>query len=223
VILSAARRRALLDWAHGRDTWIVEDDYDSAYRFGAPPLTPLKGDDVAGRVLLVGSFSKTVFPALRLGYVVAPPAQLRLLALMKNLDDAGSADLQQAVLAGFLEDGHYQRHLRRSVRNNARRRRALIEALQHAFGGRLRLVGAASGLHLVADLGLDADQERRVVRAARRRGLGLYAQGAFSHGDQAHRGLVLGFGRLEPDALRHAVAELAAVVAAQERRRPPGR
>jgi GntR family transcriptional regulator / MocR family aminotransferase len=218
ALLSAGRRRQLLGWAEARQAWIVEDDYDSEYRFHAPPLEPLKSLDGDGRVLLVGSFSKTVFPSLRLGFVVAPPQQLQALALLKNLDDAGSATFPQAVLAGFLEDGHYERHLRRSLRRHGARRAALLDALQARFGHRARILGASAGLHLVVDLGLTARQERAVVSAARRQGLGLYACGAFAQGDDEATGLVLGYARLDEEALRRAVDLLHRVVADIDRR-----
>lgn len=223
VILSAPRRRELITWADTRDAWIIEDDYDSEYRFDAAPVEPLKQLDVGGRVLLVGSFSKTMFPDLRLGYVVGDPQHLQLLALMKNLDDAGSSTLNQAMLAAFMEDGHYDRHLRRSQRAVAQRRRALIAALSRHFGD-ITLPGAQAGLHLVVDLGLAAEQERAVVRLAARRGLGLYAQGSFARDDggavTAAAGLVLGFARLEAEQLDLAVARLARIVADLDQHRP---
>lgn len=214
VLMSAPRRRALLDWAEHAGSWIIEDDYDSAYRFDAPPLAPLKEHDDAGRVLLVGSFSKTVFPDLRLGYVVAEPATIEVLALLKNLDDAGSSGLYQAALAAFLDEGHYQRHLRRSLRHLARRRAVLIGAVSKHFGGRARVLGAQSGLHVVVDVGLTAAQERELVRRARAHGLGLHALGAFSQSGKARPGLLLGFGRLEEDSLQRAVALLHRLVRA---------
>jgi GntR family transcriptional regulator / MocR family aminotransferase len=219
VLLSAARRRELLDWAEHAGTWIIEDDYDSEYRFGAPPIEPLKHLDGGGRVLLVGSFSKTVFPGLRLGFVVAPPPQLQQLALLKNLDDAGSANGLQATLAGFMESGQYGRHLRRSLRRNAERRAALIEAIDHQFGCRARIHGDAAGLHIVVDLGLSQVQERALVESARRRGVGLYGLGAFYQGEVERTGLVLGYARLEVRAQDEAVALLRRVVEDVERRR----
>ncbi|MFU8815346.1 MAG: PLP-dependent aminotransferase family protein [Pseudomonadales bacterium] len=224
AILSASRRRELLGWARARDAWIIEDDYDSEYRFDAAPVEPLKQLDGHGRVLLVGSFSKTMFPDLRLGYVVAEAEQLQLLALMKNLDDAGSSTLNQAMLAAFMEDGHYARHLRRSVRAVAQRRRALMAALTHHFGGAVTFQGAAAGLHLVADLGLSTDQERAVVHLAGHRGLGLYAQQSFAREggreNDAGAGLVLGFARLEAQQFDEAIARLARLVAGLRQRRP---
>jgi GntR family transcriptional regulator / MocR family aminotransferase len=223
VLMSAPRRRALLDWAENAGSWIIEDDYDSAYRFDAPPLAPLKQYDDTGRVLLVGSFSKTVFPDLRLGYVVAEPATIEVLSLLKNLDDAGSSGLYQAALAAFLDQGHYQRHLRRSLRHLARRRGALIDAVVEHFGDRARLLGAQSGLHIVVDVGLTAVQERELVRTARSHGLGLHALGAFSQSGMLRPGLLLGFGRLEEGSLQRAVALLHRLVLDVQRRDAGGR
>lgn len=216
--LSAPRRRQLLAWAEQADAWIVEDDYDSEYRFGAPPLEPLKQLDRGGRVLLVGSFSKTLFPGLRLGYVMAPAGALGELALLKNLDDAGGAAVTQAMLAGFMESGDYERHLRRSLRGNAERRAALLAAIERHFGNRAAVRGADSGLHLVVDLGLSTAQEWAVVRAARRRGLGVYGCAAFSREADSARGLVLGYTRLDAAQLEGAVAVLRSVVADVDRR-----
>ncbi|MEQ8484149.1 MAG: PLP-dependent aminotransferase family protein [Pseudomonadales bacterium] len=213
ALLSASRRRALLAWAEHRDGWIIEDDYDSEYRFSAPPMAPLKQLDRAGRVLLVGSFSKTVYPGLRLGYVVAPLAVLESLALLKNLDDAGSGNFDQAVLAAFIADGHYERHLRRGQRRHAARRAALVAALQSEFGNAVRIGGAEAGLHLVADLGLSPARERAVVAAARRQGIGLHGVGAFAQRSGAARGLVLGYARVDDDSLHEAVRILGRIVA----------
>jgi GntR family transcriptional regulator / MocR family aminotransferase len=211
VIMSASRRRELAAWAEARDTWIIEDDYDSDYRFDAPPVEPVKVLDRGGRVLLVGSFSKTMFPDLRLGYVVADPEQLQVLALMKKLDDAGSSSLGQAMLAAFMEDGHYQRHLRRSQRALAERRRTLIQTLTAHLGDGIKVLGAPAGLHLVLDLGLTAEQEVALVRLAGHRGLSLHAQASFARGGAAG-GLVLGYARLGPDAMAAAAALLARLV-----------
>jgi GntR family transcriptional regulator / MocR family aminotransferase len=220
VILSAPRRHALLAWSEAHHAWLIEDDYDGDIRLDAPPLVPLKHLDRTGRVLLVGSFSSTVFPDLRLGYMVADPEHLQLLALMKNLDDAGSSTLNQSILAAFMEDGHFQRHLRRSVRAITVRRGALIEALERQFGDAVRITGAPAGLHLVADLGLDPEQERAVVQLARHRGLGLQTLSEHARARGAPSGFVMSYGRLDAERLEAAVGRLARAVADLSQRRP---
>jgi len=223
ALMSAARRHALLSWAVEEEGWIIEDDYDSAYRFDAPPLPPLKQLDPSGRVLLVGSFSKTVYPGLRLGYVVADAEHLSALAMMKNLEDAGTFSFHQAVLAAFLDDGHYDRHLRRSVRRQSLRRRALIDALRGRFGEVVSLLGAESGLHVVVQLGLTQADEREVVRLGRDRGLAMYACSSFAQSERPVRGLVLSYARLEAEDAPRIVDLLADVVEEVRRRRGRGR
>jgi GntR family transcriptional regulator/MocR family aminotransferase len=191
---------------------VIEDDYDSDYRFDAPPVAPLAATDPDGRVLFVGSFSKTLFPALRLGYVVARPDLLERLALLKNLDDAGSAVLEQLVLAAFIESGEYEQHLRRGNRRNAARRAALTDALAARFDTAVRVHGAQAGLHLVADFGLDGPAEARLIAALARRGVGAYGLGSFTVGASSRTGLLLGYARHEPALLRAAVAHLEAAL-----------
>ncbi len=146
VALSPARRRALLDWAGRAGTWVMEDDYDSEFHYAGRRPAALMAADGNGRVLLAGSFTKTLFPSLRLGYLVVPPGLAEAAARLQ----AGLGTLMQEVVAGFLAEGHFARHLRRMRGVYAARRAALAGALLDAFGGRVRIGTVPAGLHLVA-------------------------------------------------------------------------
>jgi len=151
VTLSAARRLALLAWARRHDAWVVEDDYDSEYRFRGRPLPSLQGMDRAGRVLYVGTFSKTLFPGLRLGYLIVPPALVDAFAHARGTVDRHPAALEQAVLADFLAEGHFARHVRRMRALYAERQDVLLHLLARA-GAPLEVAPVDAGMHLVAYL-----------------------------------------------------------------------
>lgn len=147
--MSLARRLALLDWARRAGAWIVEDDYDSEYRYAGRPLPALQGLDTSGRVVYVGTFSKVLFPALRLGYVVAPDALIDAFARMQALVNRQIPTLDQAVLADFILDGHFARHIRRMRQLYAARQAALVEAVRRDLGDVIEVRSAEAGLHVV--------------------------------------------------------------------------
>ncbi|KMO35955.1 hypothetical protein VQ03_21275 [Methylobacterium tarhaniae] len=216
-VLPAARRQALLAWAESCGATIVEDDYDGEYRFDARPVEALVSLDRAGRVIYVGTVSKTLSPQLRLGYLVVPPGLSEAFTQAKRLADRQAPGLEQAALAGLLAEGGYERHLRQARRRNAARRAALLSALAESFGGEVRVEGAAAGLHLVAWFeSLPAAAEAGMAASARAVGVGVYPVGPLYH-DAASRpdraGLLLGFAGSEPDAIRTGIRRLAAALA----------
>jgi len=167
VSLSLTRRLALLDWAASSKAWIIEDDYDSEYRYAGQLVPTLKALDRVNRVLYVGTFSKTLFPALRLGYVVVPEEQVPAFVSACRVLGVGRPPLEQAVVADFMAHGHFGRHLKRMRGLYAARRQALADALINAFGSRISLELQAGGMHLLARF---TDQVGDVVleeRAAR--------------------------------------------------------
>ena len=164
VVLSSARRRALLAWAERAGAIVVEDDYDSAYRYDSRPIPALFGLDRGGRVVYVGTFSKTMFPALRIGYVVVPPALHDVVAVAKAFSDRQSPSLEQHALAEFIADGHFERHLRRMRVLYRARRTALLAALQRYVGPRAEVIGDSAGMHLAIRLPV-VDQDAFVARA----------------------------------------------------------
>jgi GntR family transcriptional regulator/MocR family aminotransferase len=167
MILSAPRRLQLLDWARRRGAWLLEDDYDSEYRYDTQPLASLHGLDGDARVLYIGTFSKILFPALRVGYLVIPHDLVARFRRFRDAMDIFPAPLYLAVLAELIRDGHFARHLRRMRGIYAERRRALETALVHEFGSLVRLVGDRAGLHLVVLLPPNARDHDVAMRAAR--------------------------------------------------------
>ncbi len=193
VTLSAQRRAELLAFARERDAVVVEDDYDGEFRFGGRPLDALCTLDADGRVFYVGTFSKSLFPGLRMGFIVAPRWARDALAAARQCSDwHGALPLQQA-LADFIAEGHLARHVRRMRRLYAQRREALLQAIARHAGGLLHPVGAPAGLHLAAALapGLDAEQ---VTAQAARLGIGVEPLARYAQDGRGWNGLVLGYG-----------------------------
>ncbi len=191
VSMTASRRMALLDWARRTGAWIVEDDYDSEYRYASRPLGALQGID-ASRVIYIGTFSKVLFPSLRLGYVVVPHSLIDDFTRHRESIDLFSPVLEQAVLAEFLRDGHFGRHLRRMRALYEKRRDALVRGLrEHA--AELVPHNSDAGLHVTTFLPQGID-DRVIVREAARRGIEATALSTCYVGEHPRSGLVLGFG-----------------------------
>ena len=221
VPMSLSRRRALLEWARAARAWVVEDDYDSEFLYGTAPVPCLQGLDPDGRVIYVGTFSKSVFPALRLGFVIAPPdLHARMLAARRSAADSQPPFLDQAVMADFMSGGHYARHLRRMRSVYRERLEALVAAAARFCAGALTVRPARTGLHAVADLrGVDA---AAVFEEAMARGVEVMPLSAYFHGrSRGGHALVLGFGAVGPEAVREGMRTLAAAIEAA-RRRPAG-
>jgi GntR family transcriptional regulator/MocR family aminotransferase len=191
--MSAGRRLALLEWAFGRQAWILEDDYDSEYRYVSRPLGALQGMDAHQRVIYLGTFSKVLFPALRVGYLVVPPSLRRRFVDARQALDLFSPTLYQSALAEFLRDGHFARHLRHMRGVYLARRDALLTGLARHCGDRLIVHNADAGLHLAARLRAGLD-DRGVVDRMARRGLTATALSTCYAGTSGRGGLLLGFG-----------------------------
>jgi GntR family transcriptional regulator/MocR family aminotransferase len=215
--MSLPRRLALLKWASAAGAWVVEDDYDSEFRYGARPIPCLHGLDVDGRVIYVGSFSKTLFPALRLGFLIVPEDLRDRFLAARRARNQQPQGVDQAILADFIIGGHFERHLRRMRAAYRERLEALAEAAEGLCAGALRLRKARTGLHLVADLqGADAT---RVFEEAAARGVEVMPLSAYYLGRaKAPNSLVLGFASVRPDVLRRGMEGLAAAIEAAARR-----
>ena len=212
VVMAAERRRALIAWAQRRDAYVIEDDYDAEFRYDREPVGSLQGL-AADRVLAVGTVSKSLAPALRLGWLLCPPQLVEPVVGFKELADRGSPTLDQLALARLIASGRYDRHLRRMRAVYAARRAALVEALAvHAPG--VRLTGLAAGFHAVAHLGAGRDEEA-VVAAARARQVGLYAMAANRAEPARADGprLVLGFGNVGERAVTQGIAAVGDLLA----------
>ena len=214
-VLSAARRRALVAWAASAGAHIVEDDYDGEYRHDLSPIPPVH-TLAPDRVIYAGTFSKTLSPTLRLGYLVVPAALRRSFAEAKRLTDRHTPLPEQHALADLLASGAYDRHIRSIRRRNAERRTALLHALRDELGSAVTIVGAETGLHVVAWLnGIAAENEPDLIEAAQAAGIGLYPVSSLyepSGPGPTRAGFVLGYAGLETDALRRGVKALATIV-----------
>jgi len=193
VSMSASRRLALLEWARRRSTWVIEDDYDSEYRYVSRPLGALQGMDDQGRVIYVGTFSKVLFPALRVGYVIVPPTLWHRFLASREALDIFPSTLYQLVLADFLAEGHFVRHLRRMRGIYLQRRDALLHGLDRHCADILTVQNADAGLHVATTLP-PATDDVAVVQCLAARGLSATALSSCYLGAEAQRGLLLGFG-----------------------------
>jgi GntR family transcriptional regulator/MocR family aminotransferase len=208
VVLSAARRHALVAWAECTGGWVIEDDYDSEFRYDKEPVGALQGL-APDQVFLVGTASKSLAPAVRLGWVHAPAALAEAVSAEKEMSDRGSSTLDQLALATLLTSGRYDRHLRRMRGVYGGRRSALVEAFARHSPG-VRLTGLAAGFQAVAPLPPGAD-EAAVIEAARERGVGLYGIGGYRSGGDAAGppALVMGFGNVRERVIDPAIAAVA--------------
>ena len=207
-MLSLERRAALLAWASANDAVIIEDDYDSEYRFADRPLDPLQSLDREGRVVYVGTFSKTMLPALRLGFLVAPASLMPALRSAKRLTDWHNDYVTQAAMARFIDSGGFARHIRQATKAYRARQRSISAHVDALLGGSMRIVPSAAGLHLclvAADESVPFEAERVVADAAAS-GVAVQALSRFAIGPLTPDGLLLGFGSIAeadvPDGLR---------------------
>lgn len=203
-----SRRLALLEWSRETHAWIVEDDYDSEYRFSGRPLEALQGLDRAGRVLYIGTFSKMLFPSLRLGYLVAPPELLQGLIAMQRLITVHPPLLEQMALADFMTEGYFVRHLRRMRQIYKERRNALVDALTRELGKKVDIPVPEAGMHLVIWLSSEMNVQA-VTQRATASGLHILPISHFSLQALQSDGLVLGFASATPQELRAGVHTLA--------------
>ncbi len=207
VTMSAARRLALLRWASRAGAWILEDDYDSEFRYEARPLAALQGMDEDGRVIYVGTFSKTLFPALRLGYLIVPLELVDVFRSARAVSDRQSPTMDQVVLADFLVGGHFARHVRRMRRLYAERQEVLVDAVRRHLGQRLQVNPSAAGMHLLGWLEPGVDDEVASARAATR---GIEAAPLSRYGIErpGRGGLLLGWAGYSAEAIRDGVVKL---------------
>ncbi len=211
VTMSASRRLQLLQWAQENGSWIIEDDYDSEYRYESSPISSLQGLDNNERVIYIGTFSKVLFPSLRIGYVVVPRDLLDHYVAVRRAIDLGSASLTQEVLAEFIGEGHFERHIRRMRLLYKERRSALVESLRSELDVAGEVLGAEAGLHLTRTLpGLESDYDI-AVRAASQN-LWMWPLSSAYIGGGSRNGLILGFGSTQAADIPAAVRKLRGVL-----------
>jgi GntR family transcriptional regulator/MocR family aminotransferase len=212
TVMSLERRFALLHAAEQAGAWIIEDDYDGEFSFGGTPLPTLKSVDTSGRVIYVGTFSKSLFPSLRLGYLLAPPALVETLNSIIGKLLNGVPTHSQAVLAEFIDEGHFAAHLRRMRKLYAERHHALVEGCQARLAGALDIVASQSGLHTIGWL-RSGRLEQATAAAAEQRQVTVSPIARFAIAPVELQGLVLGFGGVSPAQIGAGVDVLAQVLA----------
>jgi GntR family transcriptional regulator/MocR family aminotransferase len=215
--MSLVRRLALLQWAETTEAYVLEDDYDSEFRYEGRPVEAVQGLDRSGRVIYVGTFSKVLFPALRLGYLVLPPPLVPLFTAAKWLTDRHTSTLEQAVLTDFIHEGHFEHHLRRSRTRNAARRAVLLEALETYLGRRVEVSGANAGVHLLVWLrDMAPSQLGAFIDCAAQAGVGLYPVTPYYLTPPPRAGLLLGYAAMTADDIRAGIQRLAVVLDRRE-------
>lgn len=210
TMMSLARRRMLLDYAHRHGVWIIEDDYDSEFRFEGRPIASLQGLDEHDRVLYLGTFSKTLFPGMRLGYMVAPKMLMEHFATGFSELYRDGRLLEQAVLADFIDEGHYATHIRRVRSVYAKRQTLLRDAIIEMFGADWPISTQETGLHLVMHLP-DGVDDVGIMNAARSINIYVRALSRYYLGNSARPGLLLGYAGVPDDQIRplfHALTQV---------------
>lgn len=209
--MSPARRQALLARARALRAIIIEDDYDSEFRYGGRPVDSLQSKDQDGLVAFVGTFSKTMYPELRVGYVVAPPAISRAMAIVKGLSDWHTSTMMQWAMARFIDEGYLQRHIRRCHAIYAGRREKLYAALRDRLHPWMRAVPTMAGFHLVAMMTAEVDMTR-LIRLARRVDVALYTLDEFYYQHKPQPALFFGYGSIESTDIEVALSRIETIL-----------
>jgi GntR family transcriptional regulator/MocR family aminotransferase len=205
--MSAQRRLQLLNWAAATGSWIIEDDYDSEYRYDCSPIASLQGLDVNERVLYVGTFSKVLFPSLRLGYIVIPHDLVDRFVTIRHAIGVASPSLYQEVLADFIVEGHFARHIRRMRTHYKARRDLLVANIEEQFGSLATVVGSPAGMYLTMTLPKGAN-DRSIARQAARENLWVWPLSTTYLDERVLPGFILGFGSTSARDLPKAVRRL---------------
>ena len=211
ITMSLPRRLQLLELAEQSDALIFEDDYDSEYRYSGRPVPALQGLDRGGRVLYAGTFSKTLFPSLRLGYLVVPTDLVPIFQSAKAVTNRHAPVLDQAVLCDFISEGHLGRHLRRMREVYSERLSVLLESAREKLGGLLEISSIEAGLQTVGWLGARIDEEM-AAKAAAVRQVEVIPLSWYDRGQPTRKGLQLGFAASTPNEIRRGVRDLAAAL-----------
>jgi GntR family transcriptional regulator/MocR family aminotransferase len=204
AILPVGRRLALLEWARRADAVVVEDDYDGEFRYEGQPVESLQGLDNEGRVIYAGTFSRTMFSALRMGYLIAPTRLIEALTAAKWMSDRHTAMLEQETLAEFISTGMYERHLRRVRSRNAGLREALLEAVKKYLGEAVEVSGDGAGTHVVL-WPRGRVRESEAIEEAAAKGVGIYGISRYFLKGAKRVGFMLGYGSLGEGEIREGI------------------
>jgi GntR family transcriptional regulator / MocR family aminotransferase len=220
VVLSLANRLELLEWAAQNRAWILEDDFDSEYRYESKPIPALQGLDRNGRVIYFGTFSKVLFPSLRLGYLIVPDDLLDSFVAARWISDRCSPLVEQSALADFISEGHLASHIRRMRALYMERRTVMVQTIREEFGDLLDTWDSEAGMHTIAWLPADIE-DTRVAAEAAAAGLNVGPVSDFALRPLSRGGLLLGYAAFPPAAIRKGLRELASVL--KKCARAPGR
>jgi len=208
VALDLSRRQALLSWASKAEAWIIEDDYDGEFRYDSLPLPALKSLDEHDRVLYAGTFSKVLFPGLRLGYIVLPESLIEEFTRILQLFYRNDSTFTSSVLTTFMTEGHFGRHVKRMRQLYAERRAALADALKQTFADRFRIKLQAGGMHLLAHLQAQTQRDVELMQRARSQGLAVAALSPWSVERDSGQGLLLSFTNIPTEHARREAQRL---------------
>lgn len=211
AILPLERRLALIEWAAAKNAVIVENDRDGEFHYKGRPLESLQGLDREGRIFYIGTFSRTIFPALRIGYLIVPKSLATIFTTAKWLSDQHSATLEQKTLAEFIASGMYERHLRRLRRRNTARREALLDAIDRYLGDRVEITGADAGAHVVL-WPRESISEAAAISQAAARGVGIYGISHCFLKRPSRPGLMLGYAALNEAQIREGIRLLSQIL-----------
>ena len=211
AILSLPRRLELLNWAQQTGGLIIEDDYDSEFRYGEKPIPALQGLDYSDSVLYIGTFSKVIFPSLRIGYLVLPKSLVAIFTRAKWLSDRHLPILEQQVLADFIELGYLERHIRKMRSIYDKRRQNLVKLLQKYFGKSAQILGEKAGIHLMVRLNTNFTDEDIIQRAAKV-GVGMMSVNPHYFGTHPRGEFIFGYGELTEKKLEEGICRLAEII-----------
>jgi GntR family transcriptional regulator / MocR family aminotransferase len=207
VTMSASRRFQLLEWAQNTGSWVIEDDYDSEYRYESLPIASLQGLDANARVIYIGTFSKVMFPSLRLGYLVIPLDLIDRFVTVRRAMDIGPPNFYQDVLADFMSEGHFARHIRRMRVLYRERRSALVNSISEELGAAVEVLGSEAGMHLAITLP-KGNRDLEIAERAARQNLWLWPLSPSYLGGVSRSGFIMGFGSTPVEEIPRAVRKL---------------
>ena len=209
--MSLSERIALLQWAEKTGTLIVEDDYDSEYRYESKPIPALQGMDRSQSVIYIGTFSKIMFPALRIGYLVVPPNLISVISKAKWLCDRFCPILEQYALTDWIELGHFERHIRRMRQLYDLRRQTLIKALKQYLGERVSIVGANAGIHMMVKIQTELSDDLIIQKAAAA-GIGLISARKYYLQPQNQGEFIFGYAQLDSVKINEGIKKLSQIL-----------
>jgi GntR family transcriptional regulator/MocR family aminotransferase len=207
MTMSLARRLQLLEWAKNAESWIIEDDYDSEFRYEGRPLASLQGLDRDGRVLYIGTFSKMIFPALRLGCLVVPLDLIEIFSAVRSIGGSPSTLIEQATLAEFISEGHLNRHIRRMRRLYEKRQEILIMEIEKHLAGKIEVKKSVAGMHLIGWLN-DNVKDYEVAKKAVEFGVRVAAVSSHSLTEWNQGGLIFGYTAINEKQIKNGIQQL---------------